>query len=126
MKTGQMYIGGEWIDGAGTFVVSNKFTGEPVATVQSASREQVAQAVRAAASAFTRLRLTPYARYEILHRAAGLVESRRRDFVSSIVGESGFTVSDAEVEVSRTVQTFLLCAEEAKRITGEVDRKSVV
>ena len=115
-----MYIGGEWVDGAGTFVVSNKFTGEPVATVQSASREQVAQAVQAAASAFARLRLTPYARYEILHRAADLVESRRRDFASSIVGESGFTVSDAEVEVSRTVQTFLLCAEEAKRITGEV------
>ena len=115
-----MYIGGEWVDGAGTFVVSNKFTGEPVATVQSASREQVAGAVQAAASAFTRLRLTPYARYEILHRAADLVESRRRDFASSIVRESGFTVSDAEVEVSRTVQTFLLCAEEAKRITGEV------
>jgi succinate-semialdehyde dehydrogenase / glutarate-semialdehyde dehydrogenase len=120
MKPGQMYIDGEWVNGAGTFVVSNKFTGEPVATVQSASRGQVTQAVQAAASAFARLRLTPYARYEILHRAAGMVESRRPDFVASIVAESGFTVSDAQGEVSRTVQTLLLCAEEAKRITGEV------
>ena len=120
MKTGQMYINGEWVNGASTFVVDNKFTGEPIAAVQSASREQVTQAVQAAASAFARRRLTPYARYEILHRAAGLVESRRAVFVSTIVAESGFTVSDAETEVSRTVQTFLLCAEESKRICGEV------
>jgi acyl-CoA reductase-like NAD-dependent aldehyde dehydrogenase len=120
VKTGQMYIGGEWVNGASTFVVANKFTGEPIAIVQSASREQVAQAVQAAASSFAQRRLTPYARYEILHRAATLVESRRADFASTIVAESGFTISDAQTEVSRTTQTFLLCAEESKRICGEI------
>ena len=114
-----MYIGGEWMDGA-TFVVSDKFTGEPIGTVASASREQVRQAVDFAAEAFARNRVTPYARYEILHRAAGLVESRRDAFKSTIVAESGFTVSDAEIEIARTIQTLLLCAEEAKRIAGEV------
>ena len=120
MKTSRLFIGGEWLDGASTFVVTDKFTAKPLASVASASREQVRRAVQAAADAFARNRLTPYARYEILHRAAGLVETRREDLKSTIVAESGFTVSDAEGEIARTIQTLLLCAEEAKRIAGEV------
>ena len=119
MSSGRMFIGGEWVNGA-TFVVTDKFTGEPIGTMASASREQVRQAVNFAAEAFAGNRLTPYARYEILHRAAGLVESRRDAFKSTIVAESGFTVSDAAIEIARTIQTLLLCAEEAKRIAGEV------
>ena len=67
-----MYIGGEWMDGA-TFVVSDKFTGEPIGTVASASREQVRQAVDFAAEAFARNRVTPYARYEILQDRKSVV-----------------------------------------------------
>ena len=120
MKSSRLFIGGEWLDGASTFVVTDKFTATPIASVASASREQVRRAVQAAADAFARNRLTPNTRYEILQRAAGLVESRREDLKSTIVAESGFTVSDAEGEIARTIQTLLLCAEEAKRIAGEV------
>ena len=120
MQSSRLLIGGEWLDGASTFVVTDKFTAKPIASVASASREQVRRAVQAAADAFHRNRLTPYARYEILQRAAGLVDTRREDLKSSIVAESGFTVSDAEGEIARTIQTLLLCAEEAKRIAGEV------
>jgi len=120
MTRAQMYIGGQWVDGGSTFVVADKFTGESIATVASASRQQVTQAVHSAASAFARNRLAPYARYEILHRAAALVESRRDAFASAIVAESGFTISDADNEIGRAIQTLLGCAEEAKRIAGEV------
>ncbi len=120
MMRAQLFIGGEWVNGGSTFVVTDKFTGEPIATVESASREQVTQAVHAAASAFARHRLAPYARYEILQRAAALVEARRNEFMSTIVAESGFTISDAGNEVARAVQTLLGCGEEAKRIAGEV------
>ena len=120
MRSSRLLIGGEWVDGASTFIVADKFTAKPLASVASASREQVRRAVQAAADAFARNRLTPYTRYEILHRAAGLVESRREDLKTTIVAESGFTVSDAEGEIARTIQTLLLCAEEAKRIAGEV------
>ena len=120
MTPGRLYIGGEWVTSGSTFVVTDKFTDTPIATVASASREQVRQAVHAAVDAFARTRLTPYARYEMLHRAAGLVEARRDVFKSTIVAESGFTVGDAENEIARTIQTLLLCAEEAKRIAGEV------
>jgi succinate-semialdehyde dehydrogenase/glutarate-semialdehyde dehydrogenase len=120
MTRGRMLIGGEWVDGASTFEVADKFTGRPIATVAAASREQVGQAVGAAAAAFARQRLAPYTRYEILHRAAALVERGRDRFVGSIVAESGFTVRDAEAEVARATQTLLGCAEEAKRIAGEM------
>ncbi|HEY2677771.1 MAG TPA: aldehyde dehydrogenase family protein [Steroidobacteraceae bacterium] len=120
MKTGQLFIGGEWIEGASSFVVEDKFTGEKVATVAAASREQVSQAVSAAVNAFARQQLSPYARYEILHRAAGLLGSRRNEFSTTIVAESGFTITDGENEVARGIQTLLISAEEAKRIVGEV------
>lgn len=115
-----LLIGGEWRDGVSPFTVTDKFTGEPLAEVAAASREHVNQAVRAAAEAFGRAPLPPYARYEILHRAAALVEGRRDSFAATIVAESGFTTADAGGEIDRCVQTLLACAEEAKRIAGEM------
>src|SRR5262249_36568424 len=109
-----------WEDGATTFAVTDKFTGAPIAQVASASRAQTDAAIRAASESFARERLTPYARYEILHRAADLVGARRDAFASAIVAESGFTVSDAENEIARAIQTLLACGEEAKRLAGEV------
>jgi acyl-CoA reductase-like NAD-dependent aldehyde dehydrogenase len=120
MNALRLFIGGEWVAGETTFRVHDKFTGEPITDVAAASREQVHEAVGAAKRAFEAHRLSSYARYEILHRAATLVEERRSDLTTSIVGESGFTIADAEVEVSRTVQTLLLCGEEAKRLSGEM------
>jgi len=59
------------------------------------------------------------------HMVSGLVlvysrALRRGDFVRTIVSEAGFPVMDAANEVSRAVQTFIISAEEAKRLAGEV------
>ena len=120
MMSGRLFIGGTWVNGTSTFPVVDKFTGEQIATVASPSHDQVHQAVQAAADACARNAMTPYGRFEVLERAAKVLESRRDVFKSMIVAESGFTVSDAEGEVSRTLQTLRLCAEEAKRIVGEM------
>ncbi|HEY2037914.1 MAG TPA: aldehyde dehydrogenase family protein, partial [Steroidobacteraceae bacterium] len=116
MTSGQLYINGEWVAGAATFPVADKFSGEVLAQVAAATRDQVSQATAAAAAAFERQRLSPQTRYQILQRAAALLEAQRKLFTSTIVAESGFTISDADGEVNRGVQTFLACAEEAKRI----------
>jgi succinate-semialdehyde dehydrogenase / glutarate-semialdehyde dehydrogenase len=120
MISGQMLIDGEWVDGASTFAVTDKFSGEPLARVGSASSEHVSRAAAAAAAAFERQRSTSQQRYQILHRAADLLESRRELFTATIVAETGFTITDAQGEVTRAVQTLLACAEEAKRIAGEM------
>lgn len=64
--------------------------------------------------------LTAWERYEILHQFCGLLNKHFDEFVRLICQESGKVIRDGEVEVKRSYQTFLLSAEEAKRINGEV------
>src|SRR2546428_11738803 len=107
-----LIIDGAAVAGDGTFTVFDKFTGEPIAEVARASRAHVAAAVRAAADAFAARKIAPYDRYTILHKTAQLVESRKDQIVETIVSESGFTATDAAAEVSRTIQTLQVSAEE--------------
>ncbi len=120
MAFDKLFIDGEWREGAKSFPVVDKYTGEPLAIVAEASREQVHQAVQAAEQAFRRGPPTPFARYEMLMRAAEGVRARRAEFRDTVVAEAGFTVSDAENEVNRAIQTLSTSAEEAKRLAGEV------
>jgi len=115
-----LFIGGKWQTGEGTIEVTDKYTGEVIAHATRASRENVDAAVAAAKQSFERNPLEPSRRFEILRKTAELVERRKAEFVESIVLESGFPVSDATNEVSRCVQTFLISAEESKRLTGEI------
>jgi hypothetical protein len=115
-----LLIGGEWTAGPATFPVHDKFTGAPIGEADRASKEQVAAAVAAARRSFETQRLTPYDRYRILSRVPELIETHREALVRTIVAETGFPVSDGANEVSRAVQTFIVSAEEAKRLAGEV------
>jgi hypothetical protein len=55
-----------------------------------------------------------------------LVEKRRGEFVQTIVSEAGFPISDGENEVSRAAQTFLISAEEGKRLAGPLSAGALV
>ena len=120
MRRARLLIGGSWTEGVETFAVRDKFTGETIGDADRASRDQVDGAVAAARRSFGTTRLDPYDRYRLLMRAAELIERHRHDFVETIVAEAGFPASDAANEVSRAIQTFVISAEEAKRLTGEV------
>ena len=119
-RRARLLIAGEWTSGAETFPVFDKFSGEVLGEADCASRDQVAAAVRAAQASFKLAHLEPYERYRILARTSELIEKHRDDFVRTIVSEAGFPVVDAANEVSRAVQTFLVSAEEGKRLVGEV------
>ena len=116
----RLLIAGEWTSGAGTFTVFDKFSGDPIGEADSASKEQVAAAVDAASRSFETVRLDPYDRYRILYRTSELIEKHRDEFVRTIVAEAGFPVADATNEVSRAIQTFMVSAEEGKRLGGEM------
>jgi acyl-CoA reductase-like NAD-dependent aldehyde dehydrogenase len=98
----------------------DKVTGGAPARVPAATQAQVASAVHAAKESFERNKLTPYQRYEVLHRAASLVADRREQLLHTIIRETGFTISDAGGEVDRCIQTLLVSGEEAKRVHGEM------
>ena len=49
-----------------------------------------------------------------------LIEQRRDELARTITAETGFPIADAQNEVTRAIQTFLIAAEEGKRLVGEV------
>jgi len=120
VRQAKLLIGGEWISGDGLIEVTDKFSGNVIGHAAHATREQVDAAVAAAKQSFDRTKLEPYRRFEILRRTSELIEQRRAEFTETIIAESGFPFADANNEVTRSVETFLLSAEEAKRISGEV------
>jgi acyl-CoA reductase-like NAD-dependent aldehyde dehydrogenase len=64
-------------------------------------------------------RLTAAQRHDILLQAAGEICVRGEELAGSLVREVGKTIAEARGEVARTVQTFTIAAEEARRIQGE-------
>lgn len=119
----RLLIAGEWRDGEAdeaTFPVLDKFTGQVIGHAHRARREQVAEAIAAVQSSFEQCPLTPQRRYQILMRAAELIEANRAKLGATIVAEAGFPIADADNEVNRAIQTFITSAEEAKRLTGEM------
>jgi len=120
VSSGTLFIDGAWTRGTATFPVIDKFSGGVVGTAERASKEQVDRAVAAARRSFQTVQLEPYDRYRILMKAAQLIEERRDALVDTIVAEAGFPVTDASNEVSRSAQTFIVSAEEGKRLSGEM------
>ena len=113
-------IAGHWRPTKGSIEVRDKFNGDVVGTVGRATAELVSDAVAAAELAQRTVPFAPYRRYEVLSRAARLLDERRAEFIETMVSESGFTANDCATEVARCIQTLQLCGEEAKRITGEL------
>ena len=117
-----LYIDGVWSigTGAGTREIRSPYDDALLAVVPEATPDDVRLAVAAAERAFHADPLTPFQRYEILLATARLIAERADEFARLIVAEAGKPIRDACAEVARAVQTITLCAEEAKRLGGEV------
>lgn len=119
LETG-LLIGERWRQSSARFTVRDKFSGQAIAEVSEASAEEVSEAVTAAVAAFKRGAPVPRERAAILRRARDLLAEARPLFVSTIIAETGFTHTEANNEVDRSLITLELSAEEATRITGEM------
>jgi acyl-CoA reductase-like NAD-dependent aldehyde dehydrogenase len=116
----RLFIGGHWVGGGEPLEVRNKYTGEVIATLPTARREDVEAAVQAAVVAAEGMAQLPaYKRADILARAAGELRARREEIARLIAAEAGKALKYARVEVDRAINTFTFAAEEAKRIHGE-------
>lgn len=116
-----MLLAGEWQLGERKKQqVLDKYTLEPFAEVSESSPQQITRMIDAAQAAFERDTLTPYNRGRILDRVAELLTARRDDVLSVMQRETGFTTSDCKGEISRTIETLRVSAEEARRLCGEV------
>jgi acyl-CoA reductase-like NAD-dependent aldehyde dehydrogenase len=121
MQAKPLFIGHEWRRTATTVPVLNPFTGERAAEVSQAGQAEAESAAAIAVSAFHSMRrLSSLARSHALATLAAQLTTRQEEFAATITLESGKPIVDARREVSRAIQTFLVAAEEAKRIPGEV------
>ena len=116
-----LLIAGEWVQGqAGSFEVLNKYDNQCVAEIGIPSVAQIQAAVQAAAQAYRASKLGPYDRGLLLEKAAAVLEQRSDRLQRLLCIEAGFTLNDAAGEIRRTIQTFRLSAEEARRFTGSL------
>ncbi len=85
-------IGGEWVDAADGAVFDDRdpYTGDVVARVPAAKREDARRAIEAAAEVFPAWSQTPPAvRQGLFLRAADILESRRDEVVELLARETG-------------------------------------
>jgi acyl-CoA reductase-like NAD-dependent aldehyde dehydrogenase len=116
----KMCIGGEWIDSDHKAEVRNPFDHAVLDTVPQADESHVEQALAAAArGARLMARVPAYDRYRFLMAAAAKLEARAGELARTISLEEGKPILEARAEVTRSIQTLTLSAEEAKRLYGE-------
>ncbi|MBL9094799.1 MAG: aldehyde dehydrogenase family protein [Planctomycetaceae bacterium] len=117
----RMFLAGQWSDAVKSIEVHNPYDKSVVDTVPSATADDVERALAgAAAGAKVMAALPGYKRYQILLKAAQLMEERAADLGRTISQEEGKTLAEGKGEVMRAKETMELSAEEAKRIEGEV------
>lgn len=108
------YLQGRWEESRSTRQVINPWNGNVIDEVCLAEADAVERAVASCHEAFSQTRRQPaWRRAEILNDIATRLETRRREFVQSILAEAGKPVVLAEGEVDRAVVTFRLAAQQA-------------
>lgn len=122
-----LYIDGEWRaqPGAGTahagLDVQNPATGNLVGSVVAATREDVDDAIAAAARAFREWSLlAPDQRAAFLRSAYQVVVDRSRQLARILTLEQGKPIDEAEGEVLWGAEFLLWYAEEIRRPWGEI------
>ncbi|GAB2475168.1 NAD-dependent succinate-semialdehyde dehydrogenase [Jatrophihabitans fulvus] len=118
----QLYIGGDWRDGAeGTFDVLDPSTGSVIAAVAKASSTDVDAAIDAAAAAQPQWAAkAPRERGEVLRKAFELMVARSDELAYLMSLEMGKSLTDARGEVTYAAEFFRWYSEEAVRVGGEV------
>lgn len=113
-----MLVGGEWRSGGPVIEVRNPFDRRLVATVPQGTAADADQALAAAAAAVERP-FPGHARYQVLMRAAALVEQQRDLYAGTIAAEGSKTIREAQREPVRAANLLRLAAEEGRRLAGE-------
>jgi acyl-CoA reductase-like NAD-dependent aldehyde dehydrogenase len=117
------WIAGRPEQGAQDITVFHPFDGTEVATVAVPGPEQVERAVAAAAGVAKEFRRTPaHVRAAALEHVSKALAERAEEIAETITAENGKPLKWAEIEVTRAVSTFRFAAEEARRLTGDLQR----
>jgi glyceraldehyde-3-phosphate dehydrogenase (NADP+) len=115
-----MCIGGNWLDKPAKIEVRHPFDKHVVDSVPHGDAGDVDKALVAAVrGAKLMAKLSAWDRYLILKKTSEKIEARQEEFGRTITLEEGKAIGEGRIEAARAVQTFMLAAEEARRIHGE-------
>lgn len=122
VKTLSHFING--VETAGTSgrysEVYNPTTGEVIAQVPLATRDEVKQAIQQAKAAFPAWKKTSIGkRVEVLHRFRQLLVERQDELIKIICEESGKTKEDAKGEIVRGIESVDMAISAPQMLKGE-------
>ncbi|MFV2073623.1 MAG: aldehyde dehydrogenase family protein [Thermoanaerobaculales bacterium] len=115
MRESQLFLGGEWRDGAAKLTIRSPFDGAEVAGVARGGPAELEAAVTAAErAAETMATLAAADKVAILERAGALVGERREALAQVICEEAGKPIALARVEADRCRDTLTEAATVAR------------
>ena len=115
MRTRQLFLEGEWRDGADVLTVRSPFNGTEIARVaRGGPAELEAAAAAAERAAETMATLAATDKVAILERACTLIRERREALAETICTEAGKPIALARAEADRCCDTFTEAAAVAR------------
>jgi succinate-semialdehyde dehydrogenase/glutarate-semialdehyde dehydrogenase len=123
-QTMKMFVGGQWVVARNgeTFDATSPSTGEVIATLPKATREDAARAVEAAHRArHAMAELGAFDRAILLHRVAEAMERHRDELAHWLTLDQGKPFkAEAVGEVGEAIEYFRIAAEDIKRLETNV------
>jgi glyceraldehyde-3-phosphate dehydrogenase (NADP+) len=121
MNEYKIYCAGEFISGPEKIEVQNPYHEGAFAYTYLAGTDELERAIESAQAISGELANMPsFRRYEILMQISHGLEQNLDRFARLLCEESGKPMRYAIGEIKRAIQTFLVAAEESKRLPGEV------
>lgn len=116
----QIYSAGNFITSNKTLEVRNPFDNSLIATTYLANETILENAIHKALSIKEELKqLASYKKFEILKQISETITSNRQQLAEVLCLESAKPIKYALAEIDRSAQTFLIAAEESKRLPKE-------
>ena len=120
MEIYKIYVGGEFRETNFPLDVQNPYNNEVFARTFLSGKNELEIAISRAESVLDELKEIPvYQRYEILLQISESLKREREGLAGILAQESGKPLKYALGEIDRAAQTFLIAAEESRRIPGE-------
>lgn len=120
MRTYPIYAGGHFIETGHSLEVKNPFDNSLVATTWLADTETLETCIEKALACQDELkRISSMQRFEILRTISDEIKNQRTELANLLAMESAKPIKYALAEIDRSAQTFLIAAEESKRLPKE-------
>lgn len=120
MNSYKIYCGGEFLETNDVLQVRNPYDNTLVATTYLANETILEQAIIKATETKPKMaELSSYERFEALSYISNKLKENRDFYANLLASESAKPIRYAKAEIDRSIQTFLIAAEESKRIPKE-------